>query len=567
MTLPAALRRRAAAAIAAAVVALALTAAAPVSGAPGAAHRMLGAVQQRTAARALLAAAAAAPDTAPVTYHGGAVMHQTVLHAVFWTPPKATAFPSGYRELIGRYLGDLAHDSGRSTNPYAVDIQYGDAAGPVAYASAYAGAVDVHDAVANGCTPASKGAICISDGQIIAMLHAHGAAASERDLYVVFTPPGVESCFSPTECSTNVYCAYHSSDPVHPTGPPLLYSDEPYPIQGCGSGQAPNGMADAESAIDSLSHEVNEAVTDPTGSGWYTDATGNEVGDKCTDPADYGPPLGGAPGQAWNQVVAGDRWWTQSEWSNDGLRCLLEYGAPTTALTASQPLPEAGETVTLTSTSVDRLSPLTSYVWSFGDGSAPVTTSTPSVAHAFGVGSFTAAVTVADAPGNSASATTSVSASPGPVASFATPTARARVPLVLDASASSSPSGIARYAWSFGDGRGARGPQSSRRHVWRHPGRYLVSLTISDGRGVADTTTAKVTVEATCVVPALVGVTPAQARAALERAGCRPGATGGRRSALRRTGRVVGTVPAAGTVLAARARVSLVIGRGPAARS
>src|SRR5206468_12731017 len=48
---------------------------------------------------------------------------------------------------------------------------------------------------------------------------------------------------------------------------------------GCDSGEQPNGDV-ADSTTNLISHEHNETITDPLGTGWY-DRLGNEDGDKC----------------------------------------------------------------------------------------------------------------------------------------------------------------------------------------------------------------------------------------------------------------------------------------------
>jgi hypothetical protein len=100
----------------------------------------------------------------------------------------------------------------------------------------------------------------------------------------------------------------------------------------------PNSGEDngADAVIDTASHEVNEAITDPIGSqcdeeagelvgcehGAWTDAIGQEIADKCLPPevpvaGIYGPPLGGVNPQFYNQLINGDHYFTQREWSNE----------------------------------------------------------------------------------------------------------------------------------------------------------------------------------------------------------------------------------------------------------
>jgi hypothetical protein len=84
--------------------------------------------------------------------------------------------------------------------------------------------------------------------------------------------------------------------------------------------------------IDTFSHELNEAITDPVGGSGWTDSQGAETGDIC---GVYGAPLGSTnpsdPGHTeYNQVINGGKYYTQAEFSNvafsklgDGKGCAL----------------------------------------------------------------------------------------------------------------------------------------------------------------------------------------------------------------------------------------------------
>ena len=138
------------------------------------------------------------------------------------------------------------------------------------------------------------------------------------------TPDGVGSCFDSAgqQCSTNFYCAYH--DDFSLNGQPVIYANEPYDatIDGCGPGSSPNGNA-ADATINTISHEQNEAITDPWGNAWQ-DASGDEVADICA--WKFGSSLGGTAGvDEYNQVIAGHHYWLQQEYSNDGGVCRLQY--------------------------------------------------------------------------------------------------------------------------------------------------------------------------------------------------------------------------------------------------
>jgi YVTN family beta-propeller protein len=77
----------------------------------------------------------------------------------------------------------------------------------------------------------------------------------------------------------------------------------------------------------------------------------------------------------------------------------------------------------------------------------------------------------------------------GPTASFlVTPQQRfAKRRLTFQAGASRDPDGtVANYAWDWGDGKSAQGPQTRRTHTYRKPGTYTATLTVTDSEGCSN---------------------------------------------------------------------------------
>jgi hypothetical protein len=177
--------------------------------------------------------------------------------------------------------------------------------------------------------------ICLTDQQLQAeiqnVLTATGWHGSTSAIFFLMTPNGVGSCFDSTnaDCTTNTYCAYHS-DFVDASGEHVIYANEPYDgtIGGCHGqpGQGSPNDPDADATINTISHEHMEAISDPFGDAWY-DVQGNEIADLCA--WNFGLPLGTIGGQPYNQVINGDDYSLQQEYSNDDSGCVQHY-APTT---------------------------------------------------------------------------------------------------------------------------------------------------------------------------------------------------------------------------------------------
>lgn len=269
-----------------------------------------------------------------VAYHGGPVMSSNTDYALYWDPTGGATYPSGYELGLDRYFEDLTHDSGGNLNTDSVLTQYtGEAAGEFAnYDVHFGGALsDTDPYPANGCSAAP---ICLTDEQLRAELTAYVEAhALPMDLqheYFLLTPPGIESCFEAAgrSCSAGTnrpgYCAYHSYVPVGKAV--VIYADDPYVnATNCDTGEEhPNGNPSDATIGGGLAHEHSESVTDPELDAWY-DSKGNEVGDKCRtfkQASEFGEALGQAPdGSNYNQVIDGDLYWYQQEWSNETGAC------------------------------------------------------------------------------------------------------------------------------------------------------------------------------------------------------------------------------------------------------
>jgi PKD repeat protein len=161
--------------------------------------------------------------------------------------------------------------------------------------------------------------------------------------------------------------------------------------------------------------------------------------------------------------------------------------APSASFTFSPSSPTTGQTVNFNASASTATSgrTITSYAWNFDDGStgSGVTTSHPFSAS----GSYSVTLTVTDSAGQTASTsrTVSVTDPAKPTADFnfspTSPTVGQTVN--FNGTLSTAPSGrtITAYAWNFGDGGTATGPQPT--HVYAVSGSYSVTLTVTDSAG------------------------------------------------------------------------------------
>ncbi len=312
------------------------------------AGRFLGVATTRDAAGAQAAA------TGNMTWHGGPVMHSSDVYSIYWAPT-GYSYQAGYGDSIDAYFRDVAADSGKPSNVYGVDPQYGDGAGPARYAAAFTRSLtDTNAFPADGCTDAPYASVCLTDAQIQAELQsfvsANALPTGMSTAYFVFFPIGVGSCFDGTsaECAYKQFCAYHgwigsggASTILYANMP---YADQPSAPGKCDNEPAPNGT-DADATINVTSHEHNEMITDPLGNAWY-DEGGYEVADKCA--WIFGPQLGKTGFGSFNQAIATGKYELQEEWSNVLSTCVQNAVIAPPAISSMSPSRgKAGTLITL----------------------------------------------------------------------------------------------------------------------------------------------------------------------------------------------------------------------------
>jgi len=319
----------------------------------------------------------------PLEYFNGPVLHSNRTHLIFWQPKgSGLSFDAGYQSLTETFLGQVAADSHRPTNVYALSGQYHDSAGPAAYDSSYSGAVlDTDSLPGNGCTePPLTGpgwTTCLNanqlDDEVRRVVAVNHLPSTDRDVYFLVTPRGLGSCqgSGPRNCalggSAGGYCGYHA---VSSDGQ-IRYAVIPYnAVKGpdgtvhCQSDNPRPNSSTADPVLSTISHEHSEMVTDPLGNGWL-DSSGMEDGDKCI--TSFGPVLGGTGSSAWDQVIHGGHYYLQDEWSDEDGGCAARDEAD--PISASVPRqPSAGRRGRFAGHARDPDGAIVGYEWFFGDG-------------------------------------------------------------------------------------------------------------------------------------------------------------------------------------------------------
>jgi PKD domain len=365
--------------------------------------------------------------TPPLVDNGGPVMGTAgdpgaiEITPIYWDP--GHTFSAAYENVIDGFVANMAADSGKLTDVFSAELQYG-----IHYSvTAGAAVVDSDPFPSNGCAvdagpvyaDNSGYAGCLTDAQLVgegqSVVSHRGLPADLAHLYLIFLPKGVESCFTNAgaaqggSCSVNPnsnrfsFCGYHSN------AGSFIYSDQPFPIYDSPTGstcspqygpgnQSPNGELDADVELYPVSHESIEATTDPLGNAWL-DRSGNEIGDDCA--FIYGGGFGGSPGAEYNQTINGAHYFIQEEFSNQNFAasrkgsCIQRVDLPAVGGLKVPGSATAGHRVAM---KVKKPLGVSSYSWDFGDHS-PVGT-TGSVTHVYSSrGVYTVKLTLTDVVG------------------------------------------------------------------------------------------------------------------------------------------------------------------------
>ena len=218
-----------------------------------------------------------------MTWHGGTVLTTNTTHAIFWGSEWAS---SAGDKITGM---DTFFAGFGGTNFAKTSTEYTGSNGQVTATSTYAGhQLDLSAAP----THALK-----VQGAVDEACAVTGNNPDPNGVYFIFTSTGAGHVN---------YCAWHSWGNCSNGAPvQVAYMPNIDGIAGCDPQNTVTGHSQGLAALANVtSHELQEAITDPRGAGWF-DSSGAENGDKC----------------AWAFVAPvtfsnGSTWKLQMEWSN-----------------------------------------------------------------------------------------------------------------------------------------------------------------------------------------------------------------------------------------------------------
>lgn len=251
---------------------------------------------------------AAKARTNGISYHGGPLILGTTNVYYIWYGNWSGNSATTILPNLASYLGGSPYFNINTTYYNGSNVH-------VSNSVAYQGSTN--DAYSQGTALSDAGVQAV----VSKALSSNALVKDTNAVYFVLTSADVNE----TSGFCTQYCGWHT----HAT---ILGSDIKYAFVGnpdrCPSACAaqttgPNGNAGADGMASVLSHELEEAVTDPDLNAWY-DTRGNENADKCA--WKFGTTYTTANGAKANMNLGGSNYLIQQNWVNaSGGYCALSY--------------------------------------------------------------------------------------------------------------------------------------------------------------------------------------------------------------------------------------------------
>ena len=269
-----------------------------------------------------------------INYHGGPVLagNPVPIYIIWYGNWNGGTRPSDSLVTVSLIESFLSSTSLGGSGYEAINTTYGDNTNNV---SGHLNFIShVFDNYSQGSRFGDRGLQAIVNSHV-----GHDLPADTGAVYVVATSSDVKE--SSGFCRT--YCGFHTRATLN--GLDIKYAfignvdqcPNGCEIQSTGPNSPAAGVGGADGMINVITHETEEAITDPDLNAWF-DASGNEDADKCN--FRFGPTTVCAGGSLctsagitsaakFNQTFGGHVWMIQMEWENSrGGGCDQTLGGP-----------------------------------------------------------------------------------------------------------------------------------------------------------------------------------------------------------------------------------------------
>ena len=250
-----------------------------------------------------------------INYHGGPVLNgNPVPIYIIWYGNWGTATTTGARasdspvtqNLIQTFLGSNALGG---SGYEAINTTYGDSNN-----NNVSGHLNFAGSVADNYSQGNR----FGDRNlttIVATHVGHDLPADTGAVYIVATSSDVKvsSGFCRTYCGLHTHATINGQDIKYAFIGNVDQCPSGCEAQSTGPNSPATGVGGADGMINVITHETEEAITDPDLNAWF-DASGNEDADKCN--FKFGPVQTAPNGSKFNQTFGGHNWLIQMEWEN-----------------------------------------------------------------------------------------------------------------------------------------------------------------------------------------------------------------------------------------------------------
>ena len=242
-----------------------------------------------------------------ISYHGGPIMTGTKTIYYIW-------YGNWSGNNASTILTDLANGFSGSAY-YNINTLYTNSSG---------GKVDNSATFGGSTTVAYPYGTNLSDAQIQSVVAdaINGGALPKNTNAVYFVLTSADVNASSGFCTQ--YCGWHTHGTI--AGSDIKYSFVGNPDRcpaSCSMQTAPNGNAGADGMASIISHEFEEASSDPDLNAWY-DTRGYENADKCA--WTFGTEFTASNGGLYNMTLGGRQFLIQQNWVNAaGGYCSVKY--------------------------------------------------------------------------------------------------------------------------------------------------------------------------------------------------------------------------------------------------
>ncbi len=164
----------------------------------------------------------------------------------------------------------------------------------------------------------------LSDADVWAVVSSHigtDLPLSGNDMYFLITSDDVAE----TSGFGSQYCGWHTSAVLNQVTIKYAFIGDPVPmyVNGCADqATGPNGSSGGDAMASIILHELNEAASDPEGTGWYFNQTGNENEDQCA--WTFGTMYRTVNGAMANMKLGARDFLIQQNWRNSIGPCALK---------------------------------------------------------------------------------------------------------------------------------------------------------------------------------------------------------------------------------------------------